>query len=111
MITTENEVMLASDYKVNYYGKVLEVSRYTKVLALFVNGGGYTGDHGYYYGSEDYNLFITDKENFGETLIQVGKGTSQYHGNKRRCCFTLNGVETSIDGLTIDEIFTSVNKK
>jgi hypothetical protein len=111
METTQVNSLIASEYVINYYGKEFEIRNYTKVLALFVNGSGYTDHGGHYYGSSAYELYIPNKSDFGKTLIKIGHGQSNYNGNEVSSRYFLNGLEYHVDGLAIDELFNKIFKK
>lgn len=111
-IATIGTKLVASEYYINYYGSRIDIMNTRKVLALFINGSGHTGDMGQYYGSDTYELYMVDSESFGKHLIKIGAGQSYYNGNNCGCIFQINNGEViRIDGLVIDNLFSKIFKR
>lgn len=103
--------LTAADYYINYYGKVIDIQNTTKVLALFIDGGGFTGDMGQYYGSSKYELYIPNKKDFGKTLVCIGKAESHFNGYEISCTFTLNDQRHDVSGLVVSNLFSEIFKR
>lgn len=110
-IATETK-LVTSEYYINYYGTIIDIYNTKKVLALFVGGGGYSGDMGQYYGTDNYDLYMTESESFGRKLIKIGTGHSYYNGYEHDCKFTINNESPiEIKGMTIDNLFNKIFKR
>jgi len=107
-MTTATQILNSADYHINYYGTQITICNDPKILALPTGGCGYTYHDGYF-GSERYQLYMTNKSDFGKTLILVGWGETNY-GHITESRFELNGTIHQIPGVAIDVLFSEIFK-
>lgn len=103
------EKILSSEYYINYNGQVIDIKDSSKILCLFVGGGGF-GD-----GGPDrtwwskFELYRTN--DFGKSLTKVGEASENGNGYDVSCQFTLEDQECNLNRIGISQLFNSIFKR